>query len=162
MTIIVGIDPGVTTGVAMWYADERRLVRVDSMMIHQAMRYITDERARLYDDLLVVFEDCRQHRVFGKGQRNDAALQGVGSVKRDCGIWDDFLTDNGIPFITRTPSRRRTKFTAEQFQSATGWTGRSNNHGRDAAMLVAGIPETQARAWMVEAKQRGKHNGTAG
>lgn len=159
MTILVGIDPGVTTGVATWDAFERKLLGVQSAPIHTVMDLV---RMQPQGSILVVFEDCRHHRVFGAGQRKDPALQGVGSVKRDCGIWDDFLTEHGIPFITRAPSRRRTKFTAEQFQAATGWTGRSNNHGRDAAMLVAGIPETQAQAWLVEAKQRGQRNGTAG
>lgn len=96
--------------------------------------------------MVVVWEDCRNHRVFGAAQRNAGALQGVGSVKRDCGIWEEFLTDARIPYITRAPSRRRTKFTRDQFQAATGWTERSNNHGRDAAMLVAGVTDTMAQA----------------
>jgi len=31
-----------------------------------------------------------------------------------------------------------TKLTADQFKRITGWHGRTNEHGRDAAMLVFG------------------------
>lgn len=156
--ILLGIDPGVTTGVATWSTEERRLLSVDSMGIVKAMDFALVGAPIMADSrggLLVVWEDCRQHRVFGAAQRNTAALQGVGSVKRDCGIWEEFLQHHAIAYITRQPRRTRTKLTAEQFQAATGWTERSNNHGRDAAMLVAGTTETIARAWLAEAQQRG-------
>lgn len=158
--ILAGIDPGVTTGVAVWLPTEKRLRTVDSMTITKAMR----EVLRLADPLapmrppgplLVVWEDCRKHRVFGAGQRNAGALQGVGSVKRDCGIWEEFLAAEGIPNISRRPRSTRTKLKADQFKAATGWEGKSNNHGRDAAMLVAGVTESMARAWLAEALQRG-------
>lgn len=147
--VVIGIDPGVTTGIASWCTITKRLGMVESRKLHEMLLSFRD-----YKPELVIFEDCRQHRMYGPGQRNDAALQGVGSVKRDCGIWDEFLTDQRIPFVTRTPSRRRTKFSAEQFQAATGWTERSNNHGRDAAMLVAGLNEAMAQAMVREWQQR--------
>ena len=156
--ILAGIDPGVTTGLAAWSPAQNRLLRVHSAGIIEAMRWILEDATFLgepHGGLLVVWEDCRQHRVYGAGQRNSGALQGVGSVKRDCGIWEEFLSTHAIPYITRQPRRTRTKLNAEQFQVATGWTDRSNNHGRDAAMLVAGVTETMARAWLAEAQQRG-------
>lgn len=156
--ILAGIDPGVTTGVAVWLPTEKRLRTVDSMTITKAMRWVLEDASIVADPhggLLVVWEDCRKHRVFGAGQRNAGALQGVGSVKRDCGIWEEFLTDNRIPNISRRPRSTRTKLKADQFKAATGWDKPSNNHGRDAAMLVAGVTETMARAWLAEAQQRG-------
>lgn len=153
--ILAGIDPGVTTGCATWDTQARALRAVDSRTILQAIEWIRLIMVIPEVQILVVWEDCRKHRVFGAGQRNSGALQGVGSVKRDCGIWEEFLTDNRIPNISRRPRSTRTKLKADQFKAATGWEGKSNNHGRDAAMLVAGVTETMARAWLAEALQRG-------
>lgn len=36
------------------------------------------------------------------------------------------------------PKNNRTKLTAEQFNRLTGWTARTNEHSRDAAMLIWG------------------------
>jgi hypothetical protein len=158
VTLIVGIDPGVTTGCAKWDTTARALLAVESRTILHAMRWIIEDCAIQADamgGMLVVFEDCRNHRVYIPGaQRNDAALQGVGSVKRDCGIWEEFLTDARIPYITRMPRSSKTKLKADEFKARTGWDKPSNNHGRDAGMLVAGTTDTQARLWLAESMQR--------
>jgi len=36
------------------------------------------------------------------------------------------------------PERGRTKLSAEQFRTVTGYAGITSSHGRDAAMLVYG------------------------
>ncbi|MBR1575873.1 MAG: hypothetical protein IJ654_05415 [Bacteroidales bacterium] len=89
----------------------------------------------------VVFEDARKRRFFQR-ERTEAEyrghLMGAGSVKRDATIWEDALTDYGIPFEATPPRRGLTKWDATAFQRATGWTGRTSNHARDAALLVFG------------------------
>jgi hypothetical protein len=60
-------------------------------------------------------------------------------VKRDCQIWEDYLTDLRIPFEMVAPKNNATKLTAEQFRRITGYEGKTNEHGRDAAMLVYGF-----------------------
>ena len=65
-------------------------------------------------------------------------LQGVGSVKRDATIWEDFLKDLGVKFEMVAPKRNVTKLTQETFKRYTGWSSKTNEHGRDAAMLIYG------------------------
>ena len=65
-------------------------------------------------------------------------LQGVGSVKRDASIWEAYLTDLGVWFEMVAPKRNLTKITHETFVNMTKWKGRTNEHKRDAAMLVFG------------------------
>ena len=65
-------------------------------------------------------------------------LQGVGSVKRDATIWEDFLKDLGVKFEMVAPKMNVTKLTQETFKRYTGWKKLTNEHGRDAAMLVFG------------------------
>jgi hypothetical protein len=159
--ILVGIDPGVTTGLARWDATAQRLLSVESMPIHRAMDQIRAWREgfpfdRLAPGPLVIFEDARNHRVFnGRNARAGASvLQGVGSIKRDCSIWEDFLTDQGVPFVMRVPNSAATKWTAEYFNRVTGWTIRTNNHARDAATLVMGTNAPMASALLREALAR--------
>lgn len=136
VVLIVGIDPGVTTGLAQWSTRAKVLGMVGSLPIHRAMDYVRSLPPDP-DGLLVIFEDARQRSWFGaKGWE---ALQGAGSIKRDCTIWQDFLTDSSIPFVAQKPGRSPTKRSAEWFAQVTGWDGRTNEHARDAAMLVYGI-----------------------
>ena len=66
-------------------------------------------------------------------------LQGVGSVKRDASIWDDYLKELGVEYEMVAPKRNVTKLTQERFKALTGWQKQANEHGRDGAMLVYGF-----------------------
>lgn len=162
--LLVGVDPGTTTGVASWDTRAGALLTVASMSILHAMRWIIEDaviQAEPRGGLLVVWEDCRSHRLPRHLQTNQSReqAQGVGSVKRDCSIWQEFLTDARLPNITRAPSRRRTKLDRVQFRAATGWDKPSNEHGRDAAMLVANVTDPMAQAWLAQAPQRFQTEG---
>lgn len=147
--IVIGIDPGTTTGFAIWDPHTRALLAVDSMKLHRALARVESLRA---DAPLVIFEDARTMRIGGGetyGQKS--RLQGVGSVKRDSAIWEEFLEDAGLPYQARTYKAGTTKWTADYFQRITGWTAQTNNHGRDAAVIVHGLnlpmAEGIVRAW---------------
>ena len=134
--IYIGIDPGTHTGVAVWDSKEGKFLSLETMPIHRAMDLVRMAR----DDneaIQVVFEDARLRTWFGKGNVS-AKAQGAGSVKRDCSIWEDFLTDMEIPFVTTKPGNVATKVTPSWFRKLTGWEGRCSEHARDAAMLVFG------------------------
>ena len=134
--IYIGIDPGTHTGVAVWDSKEGRFLSLETMPIHRAMDLVRMAR----DDneaIQVIFEDARLRTWFGKGNVS-AKAQGAGSVKRDCSIWEDFLTDMEIPFVTTKPGNVATKVTPSWFRKLTGWEGRCSEHARDAAMLVFG------------------------
>lgn len=155
--IIVGIDPGVATGFAVWDSIARKLTRVESLAIHNALWEVEQIHRAFGRIVPVIFEDARQRTWFGHArdlnqQKYGAGVrEGVGSVKRDAGIWEDFLEDNGVPYIARKPSSGATKWKADVFARTTGWTARTNEHGRDAALLVYGftLQDVQAayRSW---------------
>jgi hypothetical protein len=84
--------------------------------------------------MTVTYEDARLRTWFGAKGRE--ALQGAGSVKRDCGIWAELLGTLKIPYKAVSPQSKGRKLDAAQFAKLTGWTGRTNEHARDAAMLV--------------------------
>lgn len=144
--IYIGIDTGTHTGFAVWDNRKRMLIDVTSLPIHKAM-----ERVKAYAELeksggervVVRVEDPRQRTWFGteRMSRDEERkkLQGVGSVKRDASIWDDFLKDLGVRYEMVAPRRNITKVNAERFKAYTGWSKKTNEHGRDAAGLVLGL-----------------------
>ncbi len=143
MTHILGIDPGTQTGVALWNAEVGRFLAVNSFPLHRALEYVTNY-LRGYSCAPVIFEDARQRQWFGAADERQrkygaAIREGVGSVKRDCTIWEEFLQDSGVPYLARKPSSGSTKWKAEQFKRLTKWDGPTNEHGRDAGVLVYGF-----------------------
>lgn len=133
--ILIGIDPGVNTGYAEYLPSEGKLLAVGTVKIHEAMATIRRAHER-GESMRVLFEDARLRKWFGTKGRE--ALQGAGSVKRDCKIWDDFLRDLGVCFQMVGPQSGATKWDAARFAQVTGWTGRTSEHARDAAMLIWG------------------------
>ena len=138
--LMVGIDPGVSTGFGVWDRKAKRLTLVASLKLHEAMEHvrIMHNAASLHS---VTFEDARQRDWYGERgtpEQERAKLQGVGSVKRDCAIWEDYLTALQVPYRAQKPTAGMTKWDAATFERMTRWSGRTNEHGRDAALLVFG------------------------
>lgn len=133
---IIGIDPGTNTGFAVWDTEDKKLQMVDSKKLHQAIAEVTFYANYYPGPIIVRFEDARLRKWYGKN--SNEKQQGAGSIKRDCAIWEDFLKDSDIDFQAVAPKDVKTKMTAEAFRNLTGWKGVTNEHGRDAAMLVFG------------------------
>lgn len=131
-TLIIGIDTGVNTGFAAYDRKEKSLMYVETYKIHRAMQ-IVKITFELNNNIFVRFEDARLRKWFGNSGREK--LQGAGSVKRDAGIWEDFLKENKIPYEAVAPKNNKTKLTPDLFNRLTGWKGRTSEHARDAAML---------------------------
>lgn len=138
---IIGIDTGVNTGLAVWDTKEKELIICKTMMIHEALDFIKEQNKKCHDNLFVRFEDARLRTWFDTHSEKEDRdkLQGAGSVKRDCKIWDDFLSDLKIPFEKVAPKRNTTKMPVETFSAITHYKGRTSEHARDAAMLVYGF-----------------------
>lgn len=133
MSLSIGIDVGVNTGFAI--SKDKKLITVTSYNILDAMDAcldLQDQSPTLY------IEDARKLKWGGYNKGNTARLQGAGSVKRECAIWEDFAKKHGFAYKMIDPRSNSKKLDAVKFNKLTGWMGRTNNHGRDAAMLVWG------------------------
>jgi hypothetical protein len=128
----IGIDPGTNTGIALFDPWKFEFITIRTIKIHQAM-----EMLLTYDpkEIFVRVEDARLRKWFGKSSGREK-LQGAGSIKRDCSIWEDFLKDFGCEFEMTHPANSMTKLSENTFKSITGCNLRTSGHGRDAAMLV--------------------------
>ena len=135
--IYIGIDPGTHTGVALWDPSIKEL-KISTLKIHEAMNAIKVIAETIEKKSVKVrFEDARQRKWFGNAGRDQ--LQGAGSIKRDCAIWEDYLKDLGVDFEMVAPKNAITKMKAEYFRQLTGYKGKTSEHGRDAALLVYGL-----------------------
>lgn len=132
--LLIGIDAGVHTGMAIWDNTDKRLVAVDTKTITRAMHEV--EWLATQADVTLYIEDARKRTWFGRAGREQ--LQGAGSIKRDCSIWQSFCEEQGIDYLLVAPRHNTTKLSAEQFKVLTNWAGRTSEHSRDAAMLVFG------------------------
>lgn len=137
----IGIDPGVNTGLCVWSSEDKQIRTLHSVKIHEAMQHVKFMVASWPGKVFVRFEDARQRKWIPR-QKNERAEKGLwagaGSIKRDCTIWEDYLTSIGVPFEMVAPKNNKTKVKADYFNKLTGWTGKTNEHARDAACLVIG------------------------
>lgn len=141
--IYIGIDTGTNTGIAVWDNRQRSFISVGCVAIHKALKIVEEYHQKALEAgtrCIVRVEDPRQRTWFKQMPREEERkkLQGVGSVKRDASIWEGFLSDMGVWFEMVAPKRNVTKLTHERFVAITKWKGRTNEHKRDAAMLVFG------------------------
>ncbi len=136
---ICAIDPGVNTGFAV--VDNGYLTDVETYTFTEAQAWLLN-CIRAYKDpekqgtctLELVIEDPRgQYVPFA--QREPQRIKGVGSVERDAKLWIEFAEFYDIPYRTVKPGKYR-KIDAKTFKQITGWTDRTSEHARAAAMMV--------------------------
>lgn len=153
--IVIGIDCGVNTGVSVWCQESKEITYFDSMMIHRALAIV---ELRKDEVALVRVEDARKAYKSSKytTESDNAKKQGVGSVKRDSKIWDDFLSDLNIPYELVKPTKaatyKATKKSPERmhlfhriFPKIPRLTTVSEDHIRDATHLCYGIGKSYTK-----------------
>ncbi len=153
--VLVGLDPGVETGLAVWSSTRGSLVHVTSGPFWHVHRVLTalcepaEEASPRWSGWRVagvVIEDPRQlpvyarHRGAGRGER-DRIARSVGRIDRDVDLWAAWLTSVGYAVRLVEPTRRK-KWDRDELRRITGWSASTNEHGRDAARLVVGMSTT--------------------
>lgn len=98
--IIIGIDPGVSTGIAVWDRNARVFSTITSDGIVGVMKRVLALHKAV--GVEVWFEDARLRSWFGAKGRE--ALQGAGSIKRDCQIWEEWCCLYGIKYRSIKPA----------------------------------------------------------
>lgn len=131
---ILGIDPGVQTGVAIYIRG--KLSRLQTIAPHE-IGELLDEVA----PSLVIFEDSRlqSHVWTAAGQSRGAAIKigrNVGQIDQQCIIIDALCNKKGISCVGISPLGKGAKLNAKAFNELTGCKGRQNQHERDAAMIA--------------------------
>ncbi len=140
---VLGIDPGQTTGLAGYDPARRALAFVTSAGPLATVRQL--EAWHVAGLLLAVYvEDATglplyaRHRQTARGER-DRIARSVGRVDALTDLYLDACAALGVPAVPVEPVRSK-KWDAEALRRVTGYAGRSNVHGRDAARICWGRP----------------------
>ena len=132
MSIVIGIDPGINTGVAVFI--DGRLTRLETIHPDEVAAYIQAAQPSR-----VVFEDSRlQSHVWTNSHSRAAAAKlarNVGEVDAWCRLIAHACGKLGIPAHGVSPKGKGAKMDTDSFRELTGWQGRTNAHERDAAMV---------------------------
>ena len=133
MTTILGLDPGAHTGIAVFKSGA--LWKLETIEPHQIADYLTKAMPSR-----VIFEDSRLTSfMFTQVKSRAAALKmarNVGEIDAWCRLITSVCGELGIACHGISPKGKGAKVGAEAFTRATGWTGASNQHTRDAAMCA--------------------------
>ena len=133
MSTILGIDPGANTGVAHIVGGE--LIKLQTVAPHEIERTLREAAPDR-----VVFEDSRlQSHTWTRGKSVAATAKmarNVGQIDAWCSLITAVCGELDIPAHGISPLGKGHKMSADQFERITGWTGRSNQHERDGAMVA--------------------------
>lgn len=132
---VVGIDPGVSTGFARVnaYASFAELCTLG--MYHAQERILEIVEVYGADYVLVCIEDCRK-RKWVDPSIGPERLRGIGSVERDCSLWQEFCERHGLAFVLVAPMGINTKMDKWEFAQTLDYPFDTSNHARDAGMLA--------------------------
>src|SRR3990167_9618070 len=131
MALVMGFEPGEKTGCALY----RDGAIADLFTIHPP---VYAALLNVYKPDLLVIEDSRlQSHVFTGPQESPKArlkiARNIGMVDGFCSILTRLAETLEIPMIGVSPLGKGSKINAAQLATITGWTGKSNQHERDAA-----------------------------
>jgi hypothetical protein len=132
---LIGIDPGVNMGIAYWNTETMMFEKIASMKLYEVILALA---AMPVNDIKVYIEDPNTFFGFKGTDRasHNARLQGAGSVKRSFSAIIEFIEDKNIRHERISLQGTLKKVTKQKFKMMTGYSGESNEHGRDAALMV--------------------------
>lgn len=115
---VIGIDPGTTTGLAIYNRPTKAIHLLTSGTLLE-MQYILQahpwNKLIKFGQVFIRMEDARL-RTWVPYQKTETAergrREGAGYVKAHCAIWEDFCKIWGIPYELVDPKRNKTKVDA--------------------------------------------------
>lgn len=138
---VIGIDPGTHTGVAVYEGGV--LQQLDTIAPWNFRGEVID----LLRPDMVVFEDSTLQSHVWVSARGAAGLKiarNIGEIDAWCKLIKAECGAMNIAYRQVSPKDKGAKMAAESFDRLTGWTGNSNQHTRDAAVVA--WPYRSARA----------------
>lgn len=141
--VVIGIDPGLKTGIAIFVKGGLEELRTISPWEIPALISRQQEDRGIKR---VIYEDSRlQSHIFSAHKPGSRALgqaqklkiaRNVGQIDGWCCLIAQVCAERGITCHGISPAAKGAKLDAKRFEGVTGWQGRSNEHERDAAMVA--------------------------
>ncbi len=128
--MIIGIDPGQNTGIAM--CDGGKLINLVTSNFWGAIECIDK-----YPLAFFIVESPNTKSVWHNRAKSVKTIQrtgvNVGSCLREAELIIDYLNIKNVKYKSVHPSG---KINAAMFKKITGFDGRTNQHTRDAGMMA--------------------------
>lgn len=132
---VIGIDPGVSTGFARVNATASFAELCTLSMYYAQDRILQIVEVYGVESVLVCIEDCRL-RKWVDPKLGKERLRGIGSVERDCSLWQEFCELHGLRFELVAPRGIATKMDKWVFAQTFDYPYDTSNHARDAGTLA--------------------------
>jgi hypothetical protein len=131
----IGIDPGIECGFAIFDRVEKKLIACKSMELWELFESLQQWKD---NGIQVYIENPSTWLKFRKTTDKEAAqaLQGAGAVKQSFKHITQYLDHLCIVYVTTKLQGTLKKVGKDKFALYTKWKGNSNQHGRDAALMV--------------------------
>lgn len=133
-SLILGIDPGKQTGTALYDVAQEKFINLETMDFWSCFNYGIMCAAHT-----IVIEVSTSPTVFHKAgsslPANQTTAMRVGGVLRESVLLAQGFELAGKNVVRVEPNGIAKKMSVEQFQKVTGWTKRTNQHCRDAALM---------------------------
>ena len=148
----IGIDPGIKTGFAVWCSINKQFDVIKTATFWEVYDEITEELSswEYESDLLtacIVIEDPGQNKTTFQRRTNNKGMQrisrNVGANCREATLLIERFIELDYTVLPVRPTA--SKLDAKAFKRMTGYTKRTSQHGRDAAMLVYNMNENNLR-----------------
>lgn len=144
--IYIGLDTGAKTGFAVWDSDAKEFTRIETLDFWTAYDIIADAvwKTSGYDKTPTIVIELPARFIYSthSGANRNTAINiatKYGGTRREAELLAARFEAMGFKVITQQPKKGgKTKMKADAFKRLTGYEGRTNEHGRDAAMLVFG------------------------
>lgn len=141
---VIGVDPGVKTGFAVWDREQKRLTTVETVSFWDL--FLGIQRSTLYNtsNTCVVIEIAHYAPTFRERRGKatsvgtaDRMSRNVGGVTREAALLVEGFKTLGYQVSESRPIGKAKKAEDDllQFKRLTGWTERTSQHARDAARL---------------------------
>lgn len=172
--LIIGIDPSIQAGncgFAVWSTVEKQLREVTGTDTYLAIKELEQYSKKVKTKVGVMLEDptldkasfrswvsqaATNKLILNAGQNGGAArviLQACKHLALD--VVRIAPSDRTRSDKTSRPAhalKMPTKLKSKVFKSLTGWEGRTNEHGRDAATLIYGMTEAKFTLNLLKSK----------
>lgn len=148
--LVLGIDPGEITGVALWSPRKQEFLHIGSGGFFSVLSYIETTCEAVGREHgtgalpvgLVVVEDNRRIGIYSRnahftGAKRDSLCRDIGRIDRDVELWEDWLKAKGYEVLMVEPLKGK-KWDADYLAQVARWTAPTNEHARDAARLIIG------------------------
>ena len=139
MKTFIGIDPGVSTGFAVWRPQNKHY-ELATLSFWECYSRLILWHISLDKELHVYIENPNLNKpVFSRGVSAAAQIkiaQNVGANKRDAQLWIEFCEFYGIQYSEVRPTK--SKQSPAEFAKMWGISKPCSQHARDAFDLIGG------------------------